>query len=351
MFAAKSLPNLVTPAGRGNAFHEPVPITPSLSNTQKFWARFLPLPHKPRVPLLSGSVLVLLTLFLPVAYSQCGSARWTGSDYLLGFGTWPGSLGALSYALGRVPYFFTLLLAAVTLFLVLAVQIRPSLLHKPGLTASLFVTAGTLSLFMIGDFFGFQLGSRIDVLLTSRLTASGQNLFMMILAASILAVTVICLRSRLLRSRRWIVWLFTIAGGISVFAIVNFSLALFASPPIIPSDWAFFLTITPSVLYFVIPIGLWRHFGLTRQEGLQAQWPGIRRRIALLYLPAAIFDLVALSLEIRPGRLSGLLPYFAGLGLIFWGYAGVEKRVSLMGESVGAGGSEDAVKHASIHAA
>ncbi len=86
------------------------------------------------------------------------------------------------------------------------------------------------------------------------------------------------------------------------------------------------MTISPSFLYFVIPLGLWSHFGLSPLAQLRGQWPGIRRRIALLYLPAAVFDLVALGLEMRPGRSWGLLPYFAGLGLILWGYAGLERQ-------------------------
>ncbi len=326
MFTAKSS-LVVSPSERSNAPHGPLPgaIVRSVSTRPWSCVRSLPLPSKPRVPLLSGSVLVLLTLFLPVAYSQCGSVRWTGSNYLLGFGTWPGSLGALSYAAGRVPYFITLLLAALTLLLVLAAMIRPSFLRKSDITARLFIASGTLSLFMIGDFFWFRLGSRIGSLFDSGLTQSGQNLFMMMLADFMLVGLATCLSSRFLRRQRWIAWLLGIAGGISLFMMVNYFLAWCGASPLISSGWALFLTISPSILYFVVPLGLWCQFGLARQVGLQEQWLGIRRRIALLYLPAVAFDLFVLVLEAKPGRLWGLLPYFAGLGLIFWGYAALER--------------------------
>lgn len=336
MFAAKSSP-VVSPSERSNTPHGPLPgaTLPSVSTRPWSCVRSMPLPRKPKVPLLSGSVLVLLTLFLPVAYSQCGSVRWTGSDYLLGFGTWPGSLGALSYAAGRVPYFITLLLATLTLLLVSAATVHPSLLRKSDITARLFFASGTLSLFMIGDFFWFQLGSRIGGLFDNGLTQPGQNLFMMMLADFTLVVLATCLSSRFLRSQRWIAWLLGITGGISLFMMVNYFLVLCGASPLISSGWALFLTISPSVLYFVVPLGLWYQFGLAWQRSLQEQWLGIRRRIALLYLPAAAFDLFTLGLEMRPGRLWGLLPFFIGVALIFWGYAGIERRASLKSEEVG----------------
>jgi hypothetical protein len=275
-------------------------------------------------------VLVLLTLFLPIGYSQCGTIR--GRDYLLGFGSWPGSLDTLSDVLGRVPYFFTLLLAAFTLLRVLAAQIRPSLLHRSRLNNQLFAAAGTLLLFMLGDFFGFQLASRTWDFLKPRLTGSGQSILMLILATSTIAIAVICLRSRLLRSQRWIVSLFAIAGAISLLVIANSSLALLLAAPIISSDWAPLLAISPSVLYFLIPLGLWHHFGLSQRAGLRTRWPAIRRRIALLYLPVVTFDVFAVGLELRPGRLWGLLPFFTGLGLMFWGYAALQLRLSLTAE-------------------
>lgn len=336
----------VSPSERTNilSVSPPGAILHSMMTTARWrWSRSLHLPRRPNVPLLSGSVLVLLTLFLPVAYSQCGSIRWTGGDYLLGFGTWPGSLGALSYAPGRVPYFLTLVLAVMTLLLVLVAQVRPSLLHRSKLTAQLFVASGTLSLFMIGDFFGFQFGSRIGDFLKPGLTPSGQNLFMILLAASTIAVIVVCLRSRLLRSQRWIVWLFAIAGGTSVFMLVNGFLILWGASPIISSDWALFVAISPSVLYFVIPLGLWYQFGLSHRDDLRRWWPETRRRIVLLYVPVAVFDLLALGLELRPGSLWGLLPYFAGINLMFWGYLGLERGKSCRAAKARAEGSEHGI--------
>lgn len=100
------------------------------------------------------------------------------------------------------------------------------------------------------------------------------------------------------------------------------------------------MTFSPSFLYFVVPLGLWYQFGLSPHGDLQRQWRAIRRRIALLYLPAVIFDLIVLGLETRRGELWGLLPYFVGLGLIFWGYAALERQARSGTEAPKAGGAE-----------
>jgi len=353
MFTAKSLPTVVSSAGRSNAISGPLAGDTPRSMIQES-GRSLPppaLPVRPKVSLLTGSVLVLLTLFLPVGYSQCSNVRFTGRDYLLGLGAWPGSLDAVSYAGGRVPYFLTVVLAALTVFLVIAAQIRPASLQKTNRTHHLFVLAGTLFLFTIGDFFWFQLASRIGDFFEARLTQSSLNVLMVMIAASTIAVSAVCLRSRLLRGQRWIVRLFAIAVGISLFGMIHYLLVLFGVSPIIPPDWAFFVTISPSVLYFVVPLGLWYHFGLSQREELRTQWLGIRRRIILLYLPAAIFDLFVLAFEMRPGSLWGLLPYFAGVTLISWGYLGLERQATLSSENARADGSEQGLaEHAGVHA-
>lgn len=197
-----SVPRIISSGSPDGAPEMRIPAVSSHAIAEKSSIRTLPVPRHPKIPLLSGSVLVLLTLFLPIAYSQCGSVRWTGGDYLLGFGTWPGSLGALSNAPGRVPYFLTLVLAAVTLLFVLAAQVRPSLVHQPNLTPKLFVASGTLALFAMGDFFGFELGSRIRDLLKPGPTPFRQNVLLLTLAVTAIVVTTICLRSSFLRTLR-----------------------------------------------------------------------------------------------------------------------------------------------------
>lgn len=324
MFA--SVPRIISSGSPDGAPEIRIPGISSHAIGEESCIRTLPVLRHPKIPLLSGSVLVLLTLFLPIAYSQCGSVRWTGGDYLLGFGTWPGSLGALSYAPGRVPYFLALVLAAVTLLFVLAAQVRPSLLHQPNLIPKLFVASGTLIFFAIGDFFGFELGSRIRDLVKPGSTPFRQNFLLLTLAVIAIAVATICLRSRFLRSLRWIVWLFAIAIAISAFAIVDSCLALFAASPAISWDWALVVTISSSFLYFVIPLGLWYQFGLSRRQELRTHWAGVQRRIILLYIPAVALDILVLASEMRPGGLWGLLPYYAGVTLLAWGYLGLQSE-------------------------
>lgn len=343
MSTAKSLTNVGSSTGQnGNRGEEPSGTISRLM-THNPSAGSLPIPSKPKVSLLTGSLLVLLTLFLPIAYSQCGAVRTSGLDYLLGFDTWPGSLGAISYAGGRVPYFLTLVLATMTLLLLLAAEVRPSVLHTASLNHWLFAAAGTLLLFTIGDFFGFQLASRIDDVLKPRLSDSGLNSAMIVLAALAVAVAVVCLRSSFLSTQRWIVWLFRVAIGISLIVIVNYVLLLCGVSRVIPADWVDLLAIGPSILYLIVPLGLWYRFGLSRRADSRMPWPGIRRRIILLYAPTALFDLVALGLEMRPGRLWGLFPYFAGVALISWGYLGLQGRASGGAEIAQAGTSEDTV--------
>lgn len=99
MVTTESAP--VSPAKRQNSSRSALGTIPC-SRKRKLR---MPVPHKPRLTLLSGSVLVLLTLVLPVV--QCGGVRYTGRDYFLGFGAWPGSLDAFLHPCGRIPYLST----------------------------------------------------------------------------------------------------------------------------------------------------------------------------------------------------------------------------------------------------
>jgi hypothetical protein len=310
--------------------------------------RFSILPGLPKASLLTGSILVLLTLFLPVAYSQCGAIRWTGSEYLLGVGTWPGCLAGLSYSAGRIPFLLSLLLASLTLVAVLAAVLRRSPLETWETARWLFIAAGTLSLFTIGDFFWFQLGYRAGDLLNVALTQHSIDVLFLILSAITIAVAIALLFSRLLRSQKWVLWLLAIAAGISVFTLINYAVALSGSSPAISLDSALLLTASPSILYFVVPLGLWYQFGLSRRKEFWTRWPAIRRSLILLYLPAFLFDLFALSLEMRPGRLWGLLPYFMGINLVSWGYLAVAK--ASRPERTSSGRHEDKLEHfAELH--
>jgi hypothetical protein len=222
-------------------------------------------------------------------------------------------------------------------------------LRTSEITRGLFVAAGTLSLFTIGDFFWFQLGYRVGDLANEGLTGRGLDLLFLVLSAATIAVAIALLGSRFLRSQRWVLWLFAIAGGISLFTLVNYALAVSGASPIISTDSALMLTASPSILYFVVPLGLWYRYGLFRRRDLRIQWPGTRRVITLLYAPTALFDVFALSLEMRSGRLWGLLPYFAGLNLVSLGYLAVAKQTSL--EKTQAVRAEETVTNATgIHA-
>ncbi len=57
---------------------------------------------RPRLSLSGGSMMVLLTLGMTIAYDACGPER-TGYEFLvLGEGDWPSLMGLLSDAAGRL---------------------------------------------------------------------------------------------------------------------------------------------------------------------------------------------------------------------------------------------------------
>jgi hypothetical protein len=209
---------------------------------------------------------------------------------------------------------------------VLAAQVRPGFLRRQRVVTLLFAIAGTASLFLVGDFFWPLLGIGIGDAVEGWLGDPGLNLVMVAVATLTLLLVAGGLCSKLIRSQRWIFWLFVAAAAISLFDLASYTFYLLGLPSL-ASEWAFVIAITPSVLYFVVPVGLWYQFGLSPREGSRAAWPGIRLRIALLYLPAVVFDCGALATEIKPGGLWGLLPYFVGVNLISLGYMDIKQQL------------------------
>jgi hypothetical protein len=117
-----------------------------------------------------------------------------------------------------------------------------------------------------------------------------------------------------------------ITAASSLFDVSSYALYFFGFRSL-SLDWAFFVAMTPSMLYFVIPVGLWYSFGFSLQEERWKAWPGIRLRFLLLYLPAVLVDSVAFGREMRPGGLWGLFPYFVGINLISLGYLKLKQQI------------------------
>ncbi|HUI40813.1 MAG TPA: hypothetical protein VL523_02475 [Terriglobia bacterium] len=291
------------------------------------WLARAPWVHiRPRVSLLTGSVLVLLTLYIPVAFGACGPNR-TGLEFLRGEGVWPGMATLLlQLSPERGVYALGLALAAFTLLLLVAALRRPELLDKrwirwPGLAS------GLLSLFAVADFFWFNASEMVDQLLENRLGFNRPEAMMPAVDAVAVVVLLLCLRSRFLRRQRWVVWLLGIEIAVCLLAIVAGVLAD-VHRPVISQDIILAMSISPGILYWLVPAGLWFRFGFSANEDRRAQWRDLRPRIVLLYLPLGFFA-VALPLWPSDSRpLWGLVPYLGGLCLIFLGYTGLAHPVA-----------------------
>jgi len=280
------------------------------------WARGLISQLRPRVSLASGSVLVLLTLFLPIAYEACGPQR-KGHEFIRGEGVWPGLLTFVSPWVERGFYILALALAACTLLLVLISLRRPGFLRKSALSPWLFAIAGAFSLFVITDFFWVFAGLWLEPLL-QRLEVR-DDVTAAVLPALTFLVLVSCLRSRFLRTQRWIVALFAVACVLSLTVLADFFLSLFTPYGFLREATSAGMVMAPALLYSVVPLILWLRFGLFGRSELRAQWPGIRRRVVQMYTPLVVLDCLFFSEAVKMG-IWGFLPFFVGLHLISLGY-------------------------------
>lgn len=280
------------------------------------WTRVLISQLRPRVSLASGSVLVLLTLFLPIAYEACGPQR-RGHEFIRGEGVWPGLLTFVSPWVEQGFYVLALALAACTLLLVLVSFQRPEFLRKRALIIGALGVAGAFSLFVITDFFWVFAGLRLEPLL-QRLEVR-DDATAAVLPALTFLVLVSCLRSRFLRTQRWIVALFAIAGVLSLTVLADFFLSLFTPYGFLREATSAGMVMASALLYWLVPLLLWFRFGLFGRSELRAQWPGIRRRVVQMYTPLVVLDCLFFSEVVKMG-IWGFLPFFVGLHLISLGY-------------------------------
>lgn len=283
------------------------------------WAEKLAAQIRPRVSLAAGSTLVLLTLFLPIAYEACGPPR-KGYEFLRGEGIWPGVLSFVVHWGERGFYLLALGLAAFTILLVVISSRRPESLRKRAPITWLFAIAGALALFVTADFFWIFLGLWMESLL--KWLGAREDISVAAVAAVTFLVLVACLRSRFLRRQRWILVLFSIASVLSLLVIANFFLSLFRPYSFLPDDLPFWMMMAPPGLYWLVPVVLWFRFGLSRRDELRAQWPGIRLRVIQMYVPVMLADCLFFVDVVKMG-LWGFLPFFLGLYLMSLGYMGL----------------------------
>jgi hypothetical protein len=280
------------------------------------WARVLTSQLRPRMSLASGSVLVLLTLFLPIAYEACGPQR-RGHEFIRGEGIWPGLLSLVSAWVERGFYVLALALAACTLLLILISLRRSEFLRKDALSTWLFAIAGALSLFVITDFFWAFAGLWLEELLKQ--LGAQDDISAAVVPAVTFLVLVSCLRSRFLRRQRWVVGLFAVACALSLTVLADFFLSRLTPYGFLREATSAGMVIAPALLYWLVPLILWLRFGLLGRSELRAQWPGIRRRVVQMYTPVVLLDCLFFSDVVKMG-IWGFLPFFVGLHLISLGY-------------------------------
>ncbi len=288
-----------------------------------------PLPRiRPPVSLLTGSVLVLLTLLLPVAYSSCGGGK-TGYEFLRGEGEW---LGLLVFVLGsggaRAFYAYNMGFAALTFVLVLFSCFRLRLWQRRPWIVMLFVIASVNFFLVISDFFWTAMSDALDCL------AGESGIRWVPMGVLTMALFFI---SSLLPAKFWpkrysFAWLLAVPG---MFCFVWMSglliqlVAMFHPATLIDSleQQLFWPLIVPVFVYVLGPPGLWVWFGFSRREAVRAQWARARLGLIAVYAPAALIGLGYLLSQFgrKEQRLWGLLPYFIGIHLITLGYLQLDR--------------------------
>ena len=157
---------------------------------------------RPQMALLTGSILVLLSLCLPVGPVFDlfpGGPYFKGYEFVTGFwgdrgGGWP---GVLSYICGSYEpsiYLAGIALSVLTIvFVPLSIR-RPEFLQRRGLITSLFAIAVTLLLILLTDLFWLYLGLLMAIFVDEMLEGDAVTFG----AMAALLVILFCLRYELL---------------------------------------------------------------------------------------------------------------------------------------------------------
>jgi len=290
--------------------HMPNAITTARYRIERAWERGHAWSHKlvaqirPGVSLLSGSVFVLLTLFLPIGYEACGPPR-TGYEMVAGKGDWPTFLGVSSSAVGRDFYMVVLLLASCTLLLILVSGLRPGALRNKALVSRLALLAGTVSLFLVCDV----------TLLLAAISEDQPGL------AALIPLVASCLCPGVFWPRKgFIAWVSVIASTVSLLFILD-ALGLLDGR----INWVLLAT---EAVYAVVPLGLWYTYGFSSRPEGRARWEIIRRGLVAFYVPAVLGNFWFLGIAVKKG-LWGFVPCYFGIHLIALGYLRLKQEPML----------------------
>jgi hypothetical protein len=283
-----------------------------------FWASSVVSRIRPRASIASGSVLVLLTLFLPITVDSCGQAAGPGYHLALGRPDtcWPGFLGFIFQGAGRVQYLLSLGLAALSVLLVLGLFLWCGLASKRRLFAAFFVISGTLSLFTLLDYFVLVLPpwDIFEGVLVGIRPLISVTIYLLLMVA-ILAPGLFWPR------RIFAIWIIAFPITLLVLWISERAAQLVGWEFKVPGLWS----VLPLGVYYLMPLFLWYWKGLLRRTQAAEQWPRIRLGLACLYAPAAVANCLLLIYASQE-RVWGLVPYVIGIHLLSLGYMRLAKQ-------------------------
>ena len=286
------------------------------------WAESVVSRIRPGVSLASGSVLVLLTLFLPITVDSCGKAAGPGYELALGHSNhyWPGFLGFIFESAGRVQYLASLALAAATILLAVVVSLRAGFARKQRLFAGFFAVSGTLSLFTLSDYFILVLPTWdiFEGVLVAIRSPVGVVTYLLAMVA-VLAPGLFWPR------RVFAVWLIAFPIALLVLWVSERAAQRIGWELKVSGSW-FAL---PLGVYYLMPLFLWYWKGLLRRRETGDRWPRIRLGLVCFYTPAAAANCLLL-LYASQERVWGLVPYVFGIHLISLGFM----RLAGRGEAV-----------------
>jgi hypothetical protein len=217
---------------------------------------------RPRVSLSTGSVLILLTLVLPLALSEgnCGPTDEPGYKLITGA---DGTFWYSSYLLGD-----------------------RGLLHRRLVKASV--------------------------------NELGRSLYALAASASLLTLLLVFVErirgSRWLRDSRLLRAMSALTGTIALFALADYaSLGL----------GALMFGVEPGLLWvcgWLVPVILWLRFALSSEPSAKARWPRLRSRLVVFYLPLVLSYIGLMLLFVLSLDMWGLPVYLVGVLLLASGY-------------------------------
>jgi hypothetical protein len=274
--------------------------------TGEGFARCILSPLRPRVSLASGSVLVLLTLLLPIGYNSCGP-NTKGYELLQGYGAWPTFLGImLSDYFGPAFYGFVLLLAAWGAVFTAISCWRPGLTRHRSLNFALFAVCGTFSLFLITDAFLLLVTFAVD------------NLGTISEAIACMLIVVSCL----LPGKFWPKAFFWKWFGALV--ISGMIVAGCEALKLLHDDQTSWVISLIMAIYGLVPLALWV-LGLSARRRSEPEWGKTRQGLIAFYFPVAFGNLWFFFIAWREG-VWGFVPCALGIHLMALGYMRLAKE-------------------------